>query len=74
MNVTAEEIKNIKPGKVEAFHCDSELMYSVATILSNIKRRGMPEGVVNYEHKKFFDKNIIVIRAMREGDVPFLNQ
>lgn len=74
MTVTTEEIKNIKPGATEAFNCDSEKMYAVATVLSTIKRRGMPEGVADYEHKKLFDKNIIIIRAMREGDEPLLNR
>ena len=73
MKVTTEDIKAIKPGSVEAFSCDGSKMYSIATILTTIKRRGLPEGVVNYEHKKFFDKNIIVVRAMREGDDPVLN-
>jgi len=74
MTVTTEEIKNIKPGATEAFNCDSGKMYAVATALSTIKRRGMPDGVADYEHKKLFDKNIIIIRAMREGDEPILNK
>lgn len=74
MNVTTEEIRNIKPGATEAFNCDSGKMYAVATALSTLKRRGLPEGVVDYEHKKFFDKNIVVIRAMRDGDEPVLNR
>lgn len=74
MTVTTEEIKNIKPGATEAFNCDSGKMYAVATALSTIKRRGMPDGVADYEHKKLFDKNIIIIRAMREGDEPLLNR
>ena len=73
MTVTTEEIKNIRPGSTEAFNCDSGKMYSVATQLSTIKRRGLPDGVVDYEHKKLFDKNIIIIRAMRDGDSPILN-
>jgi hypothetical protein len=72
MTVTQEEIKAIKAGATEAFHCDSEKMYAVATALSTIKRRGLPDGVVDYEHKKLFDKNIIIIRALREGDTPIL--
>ena len=74
MTVTTEEIKNIKPGATDAFNCDSEKMYAVTTVLSTIKRRGMPDGVADYEHKKLFDKNIIIIRAMREGDEPILNR
>lgn len=74
MTVTTEEIRNIKPGSTEAFNCDGEKMYAVATAISTIKRRGIPDGVVDYEHKKLFDKNIIIIRAMREGDEPVLNR
>ena len=74
MTVSTDEIKNIKPGSTEAFNCDPGKMYAVATQLSTIKRRGMPDGVADYEHKKIFDKNIIIIRAMREGDEPILNR
>lgn len=74
MTVTQKEIKSIKPGTIEAFNCDADKMYAVATALSTIKRRGLPDGVADYEHKKFFDKNIIIIRAMRECDTPILNQ
>ena len=73
MTVSTEEIKSIKPGSTEAFNCDSGKMYSVATTISTLKRRGMPDGVVDYEHKKLFDRNIIIIRAMRDGDSPILN-
>ena len=73
MTVGIEDIRSIKPGATEAFNCDCSKMYAVATTLSVLKRRGLPDGVVDYEHKKFFDRNIIVIRAMREGDVAVLN-
>lgn len=73
MTVTTEEIRAIKPGTIEAFNCDTDKMYAVATALSTLKRRGLPDGVVDYEHKKYFEKNIIVIRAMRDGDEPVLN-
>ena len=74
MTVTTEQIRSIKPGTTEAFNCDCNKMYSVATTLTTIKRKKLPEGVVDYEHKKLFDKNIIIIRAMREGDEPVLNR
>lgn len=74
MTVSTKEIKSIKPGSTEAFNCAADKMYAVATTLSIIKRRGLPEGVADYEHKKLFDKNIIIIRAMREGDEPVLNR
>ena len=74
MSVSVDEIKKIKPGATEAFNCESGKMFYVATALTTLKRRGMPEGVIGYEHKKFFDKNIVVVRALREGDVPVLNR
>lgn len=73
-NVMTDEIKKIKPGATEAFHCDSSKMYSIATMLTTIQRRDLPEGVVGYEHKKLFDKDIIIIRALREGDEKMLNR
>ncbi len=74
MTVSTVDIRNIKPGSTEAFNCDGSRMYAVATALSTLKRRGLPEGVADYEHKKLFDKNIIIIRALREGDEPVLNR
>lgn len=75
MNVSTAEIKAIKPGTTEAFHCDATKMPSLATILSDMKKyRKMPDEVVAYEHKKFPEKNIVIIRAMRENDEPMLNQ
>ena len=73
MTVSTAEIRGIKPGATEAFICDSDKMFSVASTISTIKRKGCPDGVADYEHKKFFDKNIIIIRAMRENDEPILN-
>lgn len=75
MNVSTAEIKAIKPGATEAFHCDAGKMKSLATVLSDLKvYKKMPDGVVAYEHKKFPEKNIVIIRAMRESDSPMLNQ
>lgn len=74
MNVTTDEIKAIKPGATEAFHCDKDKMRSLATVLSSLNRTGRPEGIVFYEHKKMWDKDIVIIRAMKEGDVPMLNR
>ena len=75
MNVTTDEIKAIKPGTTEAFNCDVSKMKSLATVLSTLNTFGnRADDVVFYEHKKFPAKNIVVIRAMREGDVPMLNR
>jgi len=74
MNVSTAEIKAIKPGTTEAFHCDAAKMPSLATVLSDMKKyKKMPDDVVCYEHKKFPEKNIVIIRAMRECDTPMLN-
>jgi len=75
MNVTTDEIKAIKPGATEAFNCDVSKMKSLATVLSTLNTFGSrPDEIVFYEHKKFPAKNIVIIRAMREGDEPILNK
>lgn len=75
MNVTTEDIRGIKPGTVKPFLCeDAKALYSACSLVSILKNRGMPDGVVNYETQKFFESNIILIHAMGEGDVPFLNK
>jgi len=75
MNVSTAEIKAIKPGTTEAFHCDAAKMPSLATVLSDMKKyKKMPDDVICYEHKKFPEKNIVIIRAMRECDEPMLNR
>lgn len=74
MNVTKEDIKNIKPGAIEPFLCeDADKMHSGVSQISQIKRSKMPDGVVDYESQKFFGKNILLIHAMREGDKKVLN-
>ena len=74
MSVTTEEIRKIKPGVIEPFLCDGAKMYSIATMLVQIKHRGLPDGVVDYEHQKFFDKGIILIHPLKEGDEFVLNR
>lgn len=74
MNVTTDQIRNIRPGTIEPFTCDAGKMFSIATMLTQIKRRGLPDGVVDYEHQKFFGKGIILVRPLREGDEKVLNQ
>ena len=75
MNVSTAEIKAIKPGTTEAFNCDATKMKSLATVLSDLKTfKKLPEGIIAYEHKKFPERNIVIIRAMRDGDEPMLNQ
>lgn len=74
MTIRAEDIKKIKPGRIEALPCDADKMYAVATALSTLKRRGKPDDVVDYEHEKFFDLGIVLIHPMREGDEKVLNR
>lgn len=74
MNVSTEDIRNIKPGETIPFLCeDGKAMFVASSLVTRVKRVGMPEGVVDYEVKKFFDKNIVLIRAMRAGDEKVLN-
>lgn len=74
MNATKEDIKKIKAGGFKPFLCeDANKMNSVASILSQMKRTDMPDGVVDYEHKKDFDSNIIIVHALREGESKILN-
>lgn len=79
MNVSTDDIRNIKPGTVRPFVCeDGSKMRSACTLISVLKQTGMPDGVVDYETKKFFaDKNdgvnLLLIRPLREGDDRVLN-
>ena len=75
MNVVTKDIEAIKPGRIQPFLCDDGHALEVAaTLLSRIKRMGMPDGVVDYEHQKFYDLNLILIHAMKEGDTKVLNR
>lgn len=75
MNVTTADIRNIKPGQIRPFICeDGAKLQSAATLVGNIKRLGMPEGVVDFEFQKFFDENIILIHALGEGEQKVLNR
>ena len=80
MNVSTEDIRNIKPGTIKPFVCeDGGKMRSACSLISVLKQTGMPEGVVDYETQKFFAEkndgvNLILIRPLREGDSRVLNQ
>jgi len=75
MNVTKEDIMQMKPGQFRPFLCeDAYKMQTAATIVSQVKRLGMPAGVVDYETQKFFDENVILIHAMGENDIKVLNR
>ena len=75
MNVTTEDIRNIKPGTIKPFVCEGGRKLQTASVLARqLKRLGMPDGVVNYETQIFYDDNIILIHAMKEGDEKVLNR
>lgn len=75
MNVSTEDIRNIRPGSIKPFIGLSALeMNSACSKTTRLKRVGMPEGVVDYETQKFYDLNLLLVRAMREGDTKVLNR
>lgn len=75
MNVKKEDIVAIKPGQIVPFICEDAMkMQSAASMVSQIKRLGLPEGVVDYEVQKFFDNNVILIHALGEGEARVLNK
>jgi hypothetical protein len=75
MNVTTEDIRSIPPGALRIFKCeDGKKMRSACSLVTTVKRTEMPDGVVDYETRKEFDTNIVIIRALREGDNKVLNR
>lgn len=76
MNVTTEDIRKIPAGELRLFPCeDGAKVRSARSLVSIVKERGdYPDGVVNYETKKFELETglVFVIRALRAGDVPIL--
>ena len=78
MNVSTEEIRNIPPGAIRLFPCeDGGKVRSARSLVSIVKEANekLPEGVVNYETKKFDLETglVFAIRAMRSGDTPVFN-
>lgn len=74
MNVTTDDIRKITPGALRLFPCeDGKKMRSACSLVTIVKQTGLPEGVVDYETRKDFDLNIVIIRALRDGDVKVLN-
>lgn len=78
MNVSTEDIRNIPAGALRLFLCeDGCKLRSARSLVSIIKEtKSMPEGVVDYETKKFELENGLVFacRAMRDGDEPILKR
>ena len=74
MNVSTDDIRSIPPGKLELFPCEKGgNIRSARTLISIIKdTETMPEGVVDYESRKFKLETglVLAIRALRESDTP----
>lgn len=76
MNVSSEDIRKIKPGAIGLFVCeDAPHMQTAASLIGQVKRYGLPDGIVDYEYRKHFDEgNIILIHALRDGEERILNR
>ena len=75
MNVSLEKLKEMRPGQVKPFLCDTaKAMFSGCSLVTFLKRTGLPEGIADYETQKDFGDNILLVRAMGEGDTPILNR
>lgn len=77
MNVTTDDIKNIPAGELKLFPCeDGKKIKSARSLVSFVKETGFPEGIVDYETKKYETEIglIFAIRAMRKGDTPVLSK
>lgn len=76
MNVSVEDIRNIPAGALRLFPVDDgKKIRSARSLVSIVKNEmGMPEGVVDYELRKYnLEIGLVVgIRALREGDVKIL--
>ena len=78
MNVSVEDIRKIPAGAFRLFPVDDgKKIRSARSLVSIVKNEmGMPEGVVDYELRKF-DTEIgllVGIRALREGDTKILKR
>ena len=78
MNVSTKDIKDIPAGALRLFPCeDGAKVRSARSLVSIVKEIGdLPEGVVDYETKKYKLETglVFAIRAMRDGDTPILNK
>ena len=72
MNVSTEDIRSIPAGELKLFPCeDGRKIRSARSLISIVKEsETMPEGVVDYEGKKFVLETglVFAIRALRSGD------
>ena len=76
MNVSVDDIRSIPAGALRLFPVDDgKKIRSARSLVSIVKNEmGMPEGVVDYELKKYvLETGLVVgIRALREGDTKIL--
>lgn len=67
MNVTVEDILNIKPGKSTAFRCESPAkIVSSRTLVTYCNRVKRPVGVKRYSSTVNWDDLIVTITAVAE--------
>lgn len=78
MNVSTDDIRSIPAGALRLFPCeDGAKIRSARSLVSIIKEtRSMPEGVCDYETKKFELETglIFACRALGEKDEPVLKR
>lgn len=78
MNVSTEDIKKIPAGAIRLFTMENGAkVRSARSLISIVKEsEALPEGVVDYETKKFVTERglVFAIRAMGEGDTPVLKR
>ena len=75
MKISTEDIRAIKPGTIKPFIGDDALaLNSACSLITRLKRVGIPEGIVDYETQKFYDLNLLLVHALREGDTYVLNR
>ena len=74
-NVGTDDLRKMKPGQIKPFICtDAAHMNIAVTLISRMKRFGLPEGIVDFETQKFFDENIILVHAMSATCTKVLNK
>ena len=61
MNVSTDDIKNIPGGELRLFPCeDGGKVKSARSLVGHVKETCMPQGIIDYEYKKFVDRKSVV--------------
>jgi len=67
MNITAEKIRAITPGKPKPFPTPEKRMHrSLLSMITYVKDMGLPEGIKNYTAWRDPETNISVVTAIPE--------